>query len=205
MSVISDVSVNCNGLHSAEISQAWQFKSIYCFTDRSPPFNPPKLLDPCAIYCAGRPHTTNKILTWKRSVDLELNWPTRVWSSIHSDIQEKWIGYSDKVIQRAVWNTLEEIGRHCLSTSHNCQSWGLTWVWNTTESLMCLELLSCDRQRPLTHSPIDNRAGKARAAKKYMIPDLGRGKRRCAWQMIASFEHWESKGGSGDALVHTTM
>ena len=55
MSVISDVSVNCNGLHSAEISQAWQFKSIYCFTDRSPPFNPPKLLDPCAIYCAGRP------------------------------------------------------------------------------------------------------------------------------------------------------
>ena len=55
MSVISDVSVNCNGLHSAEISQAWQFKSIYCFTDRSPPFNPPKLLDPCAIYCARRP------------------------------------------------------------------------------------------------------------------------------------------------------
>ena len=180
MSVISDVSVNCNGLHSAEISQAWQFKSIYCFTDRSPPFNPPKLLDPCAIYCAGRPlvrfpnshkcpeasglgnltrrpHTTNKILTWKRSVDLELNWPTRVWSSIHSDIQEKWIGYSDKVIQRAVWNTLEDIGRHCLSTSHNCQSWrqscgqswGLTWVWNTTGSLMWLELLD-SLTHPLT-------------------------------------------------------
>ena len=32
----------------------------------------------------------------------------------------------------------------------------------------------------LTHSPIDNKAGNARAAKKYMIPDLGRGKRRCA-------------------------
>ena len=29
----------------------------------------------------------------------------------------------------------------------------------------------------LTHSPIDNKAGNARAAKKYMIPDLGRGKR----------------------------
>ena len=133
MSVISDVLVNCNGLHSAEISQAWQFKSIYCFTDRSPPFNPPKLLDPCAIYCAGRPlvrfsnshecpeasglgnltrrpHTTNKILTWKRSVDLELNWPTCVWSSIHSDIQEKWV-------DRLQWQShpescLEYIGRH---------------------------------------------------------------------------------------------
>ena len=31
-----------------------------------------------------------------------------------------------------------------------------------------------------THSPIDNRAFNARAGKKYMFPDLGRGKRRCA-------------------------
>ena len=115
MSVISDVSVNCNGLHSAEISQAWQFKSIYCFTDRSPPFNPPKLLDPCAIYCAGRPHTTNKILTWKRSVDLELNWPTRVGSSIHnccgfhSDMQEKWVIKSSRELSGIHWKKLEDI------------------------------------------------------------------------------------------------